>query len=409
MIKKFFLVFIIFFLICISFRIVQKQEVNTQNTIVFWTLQLNTFEEYFRNVLQEFEKQHPNTRIEWVDIPYSEGEKRVLATLLSKNVPDLINITADFARVLSQKNALELIPKEKTKELNTGVMNSLVNKDAYTSFPFYATSAITIYNKKLVNKAGLQQLPVTFDELNEVSESLKKTTGAYAQMPTLCENDTLLKILNKYGINTPKTFYSEKTESIYEKYRYLYRNNLIPKESLTQTHREALEKYGAEQIVFLQAGANFLNLIKENSPTVYKNTEVITQLTQPNAGYDLSLMTLAVPKKSKNKELAMEFAQFLLNEKNQLEFAKRSIILPVNNKTLNDLAFLNIVEDELQRKARRISAQQLSTPVVNMNIQRNKAEITTLVNMTTQSILLDDDSIEPLLKSTAEKWKTLIE
>lgn len=60
-------------------------------------------------------------------------------------------------------------------------------------------------------------------------------------MPTLTENDTLLKILNKYDINTPESLVSNKSVKIFNDYKYLYNSDLIPKESITQNHQEALE------------------------------------------------------------------------------------------------------------------------------------------------------------------------
>ena len=46
-------------------------------------------------------------------------------------------------------------------------------------------------------------------------------------------------------------------------FKKLYEKDLIPPETITMTHREALEQYMAGKIVFYQGGANFLNMIKE--------------------------------------------------------------------------------------------------------------------------------------------------
>src|SRR5574344_1044063 len=84
--------------------------------IIFWTLQLNAFDNYMNNIIQRFEKENPDIKIIWVDIPYSEGEKRVLASLLSPNMPDIVNLTADFSINLAQKGAIY--------ELNENAMNN---------------------------------------------------------------------------------------------------------------------------------------------------------------------------------------------------------------------------------------------------------------------------------------------
>lgn len=402
------LFFSILILIFLFFTVCKKSEQpQKQYTVTFWTLQLNGFENYFNNVITEFEMQNPNTKINWIDIPYSEGEKRVLASLLSNEVPDLINITADFATTLYNKKALSTISPNAVNEFNSSVLKSLKTKNGFVAFPFYATSAVTIYNKAILKKIGAKKIPETYEELNNITKLIKNKTGSFAQMPTLCENDTFFKILNKYGINSPAAYASQKTAEIYSTYRDFYKNNFIPRESITQTHREVLEKYGSGQIVFLQAGANFLNLIKENSPTIYKNTEVTKQLTSPDGKYDVSLMTLAIPQKAKNQEMAMKFAQFLLNEKNQLEFAKLSSILPTNQKTLTNDEFKNLAADPLQKKARKISAAQLNKLQPSPFFLKNKHDIINLINITTQEILLNNAEIIKILEEASLKWTEL--
>ena len=41
-------------------------------------------------------------------------------------------------------------------------------------------------------------------ELASVSEKIKNNTGAYLYLPTITENDTMIRILNKYGISEKK-------------------------------------------------------------------------------------------------------------------------------------------------------------------------------------------------------------
>lgn len=75
-------------------------------------------------------------------------------------------------------------------------------------------------------------------------------------LPNITENDTMLRILNKYGV-TALNINSDQSIQVFDYFKNLYEKDLIPKESVTQTHREALEKYMAEQIVFFQAWCKF--------------------------------------------------------------------------------------------------------------------------------------------------------
>ena len=123
------------------------------NEVVFWTLQMNDFAPYINGVIKDFENQNPDIKIKWVDVPFSEGEKRTLASVLSDNPPDLVNLNPDFSSTLAHKGALYEIPADKTKQFNQEILNALKTNGKIYSIPWYATSAITIYNKNLFNKA----------------------------------------------------------------------------------------------------------------------------------------------------------------------------------------------------------------------------------------------------------------
>ena len=85
----------------------------------------------------------------------------------------------------------------------------------------------------------------------------------------------MIKILNKYGVSEIKDYNSERSIKVFEMFKELYKKGLIPPETITMTHREALEQYMAGKIIFYQGGANFLNMIKENAPRVYAQTDVM--------------------------------------------------------------------------------------------------------------------------------------
>lgn len=380
-----------------------------RNEIVVWTLQMGDFAPYMNGVIDDFEQQYPNIKIKWVDVPFSEGEKRTLAAILSDNPPDLINLNPDFSAILAQKGALEKIDRDKLGQFNREVINSLKYNDELYAIPWYATSAITIYNKELYEKAGYSTPPKTYERLAKISRTIKEKTGAYAFMPTITENDTMLKILNKYGINSWRNINSPKAVEIFDFYKKLYIEELIPKETITQTQREALEKYMSGQIVFFQSGANFLNMIKENSPSVYQDTDVTGQIVGDLGQNDFSLMNLVIPLKSNNKQNALKFALFLTNEENQLKLAKLTNVIATNKHTLKNPFYTIYDENDLIAKARVISAQQLDKIQPALKQNKGQKEINLLINTAVQEVLLNKADTQLILNGVAKKWKTISE
>lgn len=374
--------------------------------VVFWTLQMSDFAPYINGVINEFENQNPDIKIKWVDVPFSEGEKRTLASVLSDNPPDLVNLNPDFSATLAHKGALYEIPQESLGQFNKEILNSLRYNNKLYSIPWYATSAVTIYNKELMRKSGLP-VPVTYSEIAQSASIVRAKTKAYIMLPNITENDTMLKILNKYGVAASNLLNSEKAVNVFDMFKYLYMNDLIPKESVTMTLQESLEKYMAGDIVLIGAGANFLNMIKENAPSTYEKTDVAPQIVGILGQNDFSLMNFVIPLQAKHKSEALKFALFLTNEKNQLELAKLTNVLAVNEKTLQDKFYTHYDENDLMAKARVISARQLKAIEPAYRTQKGQKDINNIINSAVQKILLDKDSTQNILDSAARDWKDI--
>ncbi len=374
----------------------------------FWTLQLESFRPYLTRIISEYEAMHPDVKIKWVDIPFSEGEKRTLASVMSNNVPDVVNLNPDFSATLATRNALVNINDYVSPEILGQYLPQTIENLTYEgnvfAIPWYLTTSVTYYNKKLTE--GIE-LPQNYFDLKKFAVELKNKNGVYAIMPTVCESGNLLKILNKYnaisydenGLN----FSNEKSAQILELFKYLYQNDFIPKESVTQTHREALEQFMSSQTAILVSGTNFLNTIKANAPEVYSNLGVYPQLAGDSGKTDFSMMNLIVPLKSKHHKEAIDFALFLTNAENQLEFAKLAPVFPSQKQALEDKYFSQNSSD-MEQKVRFIGASGLKNSVKPIVIQKNHAALNELVDSMTQKVLLNKENITDALKNSQAEW-----
>ena len=141
----------------------------SNNEVVFWTLQMSDFAPYINGVISDFEKENPDIKIKWVDVPFSEGEKRTLASVLSDNPPDLVNLNPDFSATLAHKGALQEINKKDLEQFNAEILKSLETNGKMFSIPWYATSAITIYNKDLIST-----VPKTYEQMANLAPEIRK-------------------------------------------------------------------------------------------------------------------------------------------------------------------------------------------------------------------------------------------
>ena len=362
---------------------------------------MGDFAPYINGVISDFEKENPDIKIKWVDVPFSEGEKRTLASVLSDTPPDLVNLNPDFSSTLAHKGTLQEIPSTELSQFNHEILKSLEINGKNYLIPWYATSSITIYNKELIKK-----VPQTYKELANYAQNVKQT-GAYITLPNITENDTMLKILNKYGCADANTVNTDKCAEVFNLFKDLYSRDLIPKETVTMTLQEALEKYMSENIALIGAGANFLNMIKENAPSTYAKTDVAPQLKGDLGQNDFSLMNFVIPLKAKHKDEALKFALFLTNNKNQLELAKLTNVLAVNEETLKNNFYTKYESNDLMAKARVISASQLNHLKPVFKAQKGQKEINNIVNTGVQNILLSKGKTKDILDNIAKNWNMI--
>ncbi|MCM1009444.1 MAG: extracellular solute-binding protein [Fusobacterium sp.] len=367
---------------------------SNNDELVFWTLQMRDFSSYMEKVIANFEAENPEIKIKWVDIPFSEGEKRTLAAILSDTPPDLVNLNPDFSALLAQKGTLTEICDEDLTQFPQEIVNNMKFNGKNYFIPWYATSALTFYNKKL--------LPNPPKNYNEIFARCHTGVNKPLLMFNFAENDSMLKLLNKYGINSPETINSQLSIDLFRTIQEAYASGCFPKESLTQTHRESLEKFMAEEVLMFEGGSNFLNLIKENAPKTYTKIALAPQLTGETGKYNFSMMNFIIPIKSKKQTEALKFALFLTNEENQLELAKLTNILAVNKDALKN-EFYTKADGDIFAQARVLSAKQLKN-IQPQPFYAQRKELITLINNATQKILLKQDAIENVLNKLKSDW-----
>ena len=387
---------------------------DNKNELTFWSIQLKpVYEAQMRGIIKEFESKHPFYKVKWIDIPINEAQKRTLASILSSTPPDLINLNPGFSLLLAQKDTLETFDNKDLSQFSEKLLDKLKYDNKIYALPFYATSAVTIYNKETWDNCFGGEFITTYDELFSLAPTLAQCSNIPVYVNSLNENDTLAKILAKYDITYFETEEEkENAKYVFDEFNKMYKNNQMPKDTLAISHREVIEKYMSNQASIIVAGSNFLNMIKKSAPDIYEKSDISYQLTGLNGEYDISLMNLIIPKRAKNKELAFEFALLLTNQKNQEEFAKLTNVLPANKYALEDDYFKNCSSD-LYDKSRCISAWQLNNISEADFGEKNRSSINEAINKTFEEILLKDDSssenIELKIDNLSQQIKKLRE
>ncbi len=395
----------------------RPQEKETGIILEFWTLQLLGFSDVLKPMFSEYERTHPGVKIKWVDVPFSEGEKRTLTAVLSPHAPDVVNLNPDFSATLATRQALidmndAVSEKDRAVYLPVAWKSCELGKTAF-GIPWYLTSRVTLYNRQLLRQAGVTQPPKTYEELLNLSQTMAKNKKGYALMPSLSEGGNFLKELKKTGIDAfdasgHAVFASKEAVAFLENWVHLYKNKWVPPESLTEGHRAAVDRYQSGTLALLLSGPNFLNIVQENAPKIFQVTDVAPQFPQDAAAVDFSTMVLVVPRKSAHPEEAVDFALFITNARNQLAFSLKAPVLPSVESALKDPYFQAFRSANVIDRARSISARQLLSASDVYQIRPRQSEINEIVNQAVQQALLGKYSAREALITAQNKVNVLL-
>lgn len=387
--------------------------------IVFWTMQLKPqFDKYLNDLIAVFAKENPTVEVEWVDIPWGEMETKILSSVAAKTAPDVVNLNPQFAAKLAEKKALVDLGStisEADKALyfpNIWKANQLNN--VTFGLPWYVATDITIYNRSLFEKAGLDPAkpPQTFEELTKVAEQIKTKTGKYAFLLTM-DGGQVLEAMVQMGMklldaNGKAAFNDAVGKAAFDYWVNLFEKQLIPREILTEGHRKAIELYQSGELAILLTGPQFLKTVTQNAPEIAKVTDVGVQITGATGKKSAAVMNIAVPTTSTNQAIATKFALYLTNAENQLAFSKIENSLPSTIKSASDRYFTETAKDSpLLDRARVISASQLAQSEVLIPPAKDIEKLRKIIYEELQLAMLKEKTSDKAIAAAAERWNAL--
>ena len=395
------------------------------NEIEFWTMQLQPkFNSYFEQINNAF-TQDQEISVRWIDIPWSAMESKILTAISAKTAPDVVNLNPNFASQLASRNAwldLDGIMSPEAQEIylpkiwqasSIEVCQDNSCEPFTFGLPWYLTTRITIYNQKLLQEAGLKQPPQNYQELAVAAKQVKTQTGKYAFFVTFAPGDSgeVLESMVQMGV----TLVDEEGKAAFDTpegraaFRYwvdLYQDKLLPPEVLTQGHRYAVELYQAGETAFLSSGAEFLNAIATNAPTIAEVSAAAPQITGKTGKKNVAVMNLAIPRDTDQPEKALDYALFVTNTANQLAFAKEANVLPSTTEAVNQ--YIKELEQQESitpvEEARKVSAMQLKDAEVLIPAMDNLQVLQKVIYENLQAAMLGEKTVDQAVQDAAAEW-----
>ena len=386
--------------------------------IEFWTMQLQPkFTDYFNQLITRFEAENPGVKVRWVDIPWAAMENKILTAVSAKTAPDVVNLNPGFASQLASRNAwLELdnrVPESVRQQYLPNIWKDSTLNGKSFGIPWYLTSRVTIYNKELLQKAGISQPPATYTELAQVAKQIKDKTGKYAFFVTVVPEDSgevlesfvqmgveLVDAQGKAAFNTPKG------KAAFQYWVDFYQQGLMPKEALTQGHRRAIELYQQGETALLSSGAEFMDTIAKNAPSIAKASATAPQMTGETGKKNVAVMNIVIPRDTDNPDAALKFALFVTNSENQLAFAKAANVLPSTLEALQQYrrSLTNDGNALPVEQARDISASQMEQAQVLIPTMKNLNKLQKAIYENLQAAMLGEKTVDQAVTDAAQEW-----
>lgn len=358
------------------------------------------FDDYFLPLIEQYEEEHPDVAIRWEDYPATNYETKLMMSFFAHSAPDVINLSSESVTSYIKNGTIQSIDDYIDSESRAAYVPRILSsagvyKDRLWCLPWYAVPEVMFVNKQILEEAGMsmEDVPRYYDDLPEFCRQIRERTGKFGYYPIYTEGSRVQVLLWERGvpITSPDgkqaAFNTPEAEEVFTFWSDLYFEGLVPRNSITATHRTPIEQYKLGNLALLTAGPQLSRQFKNDAPEVYDATEVVELPRWSNSEKSLlALMTLAVSKESNHSKEAVDFAVFLTNEANQIEFAKRTITMPSVTKALQDPLFQNS-DDSLRGRMFAVAARETAKGEVLRPI-RNNAMLNEVLNDVMESTLL---------------------
>ncbi|MGW7437038.1 ABC transporter substrate-binding protein [Streptomyces sp. NPDC054849] len=350
--------------------------------ITFRTLQLKpTFTAYVQGVIDAFEAKYPEAEVKWEDVPGDGYNEKLVADAQAGALPDVVNLSTDSFQLLGDRGMLADVAKLDGASAEAYVPGAweqfkLPGKgDSVYAYPWYVTPEILTYNRDLFEKAGLDPAapPTSVEQFFDYAERIAARSGGRYFAFMADPKGRLPGDWQKMGIPILSekqdrfTFDTDEAVAWVERMKDLYAKGAMPKESLLKSD-DINQLYGGGKIVFGPGSPGFVKDIKQNAPQVYAQTQVAGAVTGKLGHIGIYAQSLGIKKDTRHLDAAAEFARWVTNGPNQVEFSRKATIYPSHARGLADPFFSDRGDGkDAETLARAIGADQLKTAALDAN------------------------------------------
>ncbi|MCQ0021727.1 sugar ABC transporter substrate-binding protein [Streptomyces somaliensis DSM 40738] len=155
---------------------------------------------YWKKVEEDFEAANPGTPVTIEEQPWENRDEKLATALGSGKGPDVMLLNPDQVPQYLGNGALRPVDKavEGIEEsFLPNALKALSHDGRLYAVPIYHTVTTTLYNKRLLDRAGIEEPPATWDEIRAAAPRLKR--AGVATLDYSASNEATLN-LNFYPL-----------------------------------------------------------------------------------------------------------------------------------------------------------------------------------------------------------------
>ncbi|MFE5320756.1 ABC transporter substrate-binding protein [Paenibacillus sp. NPDC056579] len=302
--------------------------------------------DYTLKMIDMYEKQHPNVKIEPEYAAFDDYWKKLVPQAAANDLPDVIQMSVAYISQFGDRGQLEDLAPHMTKGTidKSSISDSYLKVGQYNGKQYQLTLGVNalavVYDPQMIKDAGasLPSNSWTWDDFEAMASKLK-AKGKLAAA-TIDDRNFLSFYLRTFGGNlfdpngTSLGYTDNKLfTDYYTRLQRMYNNGY-----LLALDKQAQKKGVPEddELVLGNAGTTFTwsNLFVADS-AIAKRPLDIAPPPGPNIDKGLFLQSsqgLSVAKNSKNKEEAIKFVNFMINDIEANKIMKGERGVPISSK-----------------------------------------------------------------------------
>ncbi|HJQ63332.1 MAG TPA: extracellular solute-binding protein, partial [Burkholderiales bacterium] len=177
-----------------------------RQTLRFWTMGREG--EVVQQLLPEFERRNPDIRVRVQQVPWSAAHEKLLTAFAGGTLPDLCQLGNTWLPEFAALDALAPLDASVAKskvvtatDYFPGIWDTNVIAGALLGVPWYVDTRLLFYRRDILQQAGFDAPPRTWDEWQRVLAAIKQAGGGdrYGLLLPLNEPEPLIALALQQG------------------------------------------------------------------------------------------------------------------------------------------------------------------------------------------------------------------